>query len=109
MIANDRFERDLQAWLESEASTAPVGLHDAAIDRARGSRQRAGWLVAVRGARPGAPFVVLAQPRLRIAYLAFIALIVTVIVAAIAAGAFRSDPSRPGRNGLIVYSVWDNS
>ena len=50
MTASDLFERDLQRWLAAEAETiGPGGLHDAVIDRARGSRQRPHWLVALRG------------------------------------------------------------
>ena len=49
MTANDRFDLDLQSWLEAEASTtAPVGLHDAAIELARKSHQRPAWLVGLR-------------------------------------------------------------
>ncbi len=50
MTAMDRFDRELAAWLDTEASiTAPVGLHAMVIERARVARQRPGWLVAVRG------------------------------------------------------------
>ena len=111
MTANDRFDRDLRSWLEADAPTrAPVGLHDAAIERAGRSRQRPGWFVAVRRGTLGGSFGTLARPGMRATYLLIIlALTLALVVAAIAASAFRSDPLRLGRNGAIAYSVEDRS
>jgi len=47
-------DRLLEGWLQDSApTTAPQGLHAAAIGAARGRRQRPAWLVAVRGGTIG--------------------------------------------------------
>ena len=111
MIANDRFDRDLQSWLEAEArTTAPYGLHDAVIGRARGSRQRPRWVVALRRDTLGWSSGTLARPGVRVAYLMVIlALLLAIVVAAIAGGVLRSAPIKLGANGVIAYSVEDNA
>ena len=111
MTANDRFDRDLEGWLAAEApGAAPTGLHTAVLDRVRGSRQRPGWFVGLRGRAFGDSTATLDRPRTRLAYvLAILALVLAVVVAAIAVGAFRSDPLRRAGNGAIAYSVSDFS
>lgn len=50
MNTNTPFDRVLGRWLEAEASAAaPIGLHDAAVERAHQVRQRPRWLTALRG------------------------------------------------------------
>jgi WD40 repeat protein len=109
MTTNDRFDRDLERWLEAAAPpSAPAELHDAAIDRARRSRQRPGWLIAARGDTFGA------TPKrhstnVRLTYvLVVLGLVLVSVVGALAAGAFRSDPPLPVRqSGLVAFSAWD--
>ena len=111
MTANDGFERDLQAWLAGMASpTAPAGLHDAVIDRARGSRQRPRWAVAVRGGSFGGSLGINALPGVRVAsVLVILAVVLATIVAAFVGGLFRSAPPTLGGNGAIAYSIQDVS
>lgn len=113
MTASSSLDRDLLAYLESEAPiVAPAGLHDGVIDLARRARQRPGWLVAVRGGAfgtwgPGS------DPALgRAGYvLVIIALLVAAMLVAIAAGALRSSPSIPliARNGAIALALQDQT
>jgi Tol biopolymer transport system component len=109
MTANDRFDRQLQDWLEAEVSTpAPVDLNEAIIGRARRSRQRPGWLVAVRRGAFGDPLGTHALRRVRPAYiLAILAIVLALVAAAIAGGALRSKPIVPGRNGAIAFAIAD--
>lgn len=111
MTANDRFDLDLQDWLQTQApTTAPASLHDTVIDRARSSRQRPSWLVGLRGGTFGGSRWTLDRPVVRVAYLLVIlALVLAIIAAAIAGGAFRRDQLKLGRNGPIAYSVHDFS
>lgn len=111
MTIDDRFDRDLEDWLEAAAPTrAPAGLHDASIDRVRGSRQRPAWLVAVRSDTLGASGRRRSRPGLAVVYLVvLVALVLAIVVAAIAGGALRADPAKLGRNGAIAYSVRDYS
>lgn len=111
MNPNGGFERTLESWLEAEALTAaPVGLHDSVVDRARRSRQRAGWLVAMRGGTLGSVRTIGGVDR-RVAYLLVVlALVVVALVVAVVVGAFRSDPFLPlGRNGAITFTVQGNN
>jgi hypothetical protein len=108
---NDRFDREVQLWLAAEApSTAPRGLHEAAIGRARTSRQHPRWLLVLRGSAFDGPTGMTVRPGLRDAYvLVVLAIVLAIVVAAIAVGAFRSIPLPLGRNGVIAYSVRDSS
>ena len=50
MNPNGTFGRDLERWLDDEAPLAgPTGLHEGILERARGIRQRPGWIALVRG------------------------------------------------------------
>ena len=111
MTADDRFDRDLEGWLEAIVPTrAPAGLHNAAIDRVRGTRQRPAWLVALRANVLGASVRPRYRPGLAVVYLVVLfALVFAIVVAAIVAGAFRADPAKLGHNGAIAYSVRDFS
>lgn len=111
MTADDRFDRDLEGWLEAIVPTrAPAGLHNAAIDRVRGTRQRPAWLVALRGDTIGSSVQQRYRPGLAVVYLVVLfALVFAIVVAAIVAGAFRADPAKLGHNGAIAYSVRDFS
>lgn len=109
MTANDHFDRVLQGFLETaELVTAPAGLHDDVIERARRSRQRPGWLVGLRGGTFGISAAAGRRPLGRVGYLLIaLALVLAAFIVAIVAGAFRKDPINPllGRNGAIVYGL----
>jgi WD40-like Beta Propeller Repeat len=110
MNANGTFDRDLERWLASEATgMPPVDLHGDVMDRARRTRQRPGWLVAVRGGTVRSSSEAASHPGFRVAYLVVIlAVLLAALLAVIAAGALRRDPVRPlGQNGAIAYSVSD--
>lgn len=48
MNPNAQFERDLEQWLQAEASaSAPAGFHAAVMARARTMRQRPGWTTSL--------------------------------------------------------------
>ncbi len=54
MNPNTQFERDLEKWLQAEASaSAPAGFHAAVMARARTMRQRPGWTTSLRARRFG--------------------------------------------------------
>jgi hypothetical protein len=109
MTANDRFDGQLQGWLQAEASTpAPANLHGSAIDRARRQRQRPGWLVGARRVALGEPSVAGAGTGRRLVYvLVATALAAAIVGTLIAAGAFRTPAPKLGRNGAIAYAVSD--
>lgn len=109
MTTNDRFDYDLERWLDAAAPpSGPASLHDAAIARARRSRQRPGWLVAARRDTFGATSMRRGS-NVSVAYvLVVLGLLIVSGVAAVAAGAFRSDPPLPVRpDGLVAFSAAD--
>jgi TolB protein len=105
MTANRSFDRELASWLESGAPmTAPAGLHDAVIDRARRSKPRPRWLVAVRGDTYGQVSAV-ARPGVRRVALVTVLLLLLLALAAFVVGALRTDETlRLGGNGPIAYT-----
>lgn len=113
MNANEPFDRVLEDFLETAAGmTAPAGLHDDVIVRARQTRQRPGWLVGMRGGAFGMSVAAIHRPRVRVGYLLVVlALVLAAFIVALAAGALRPNPINPllGRNGAIVYVLQDQS
>ena len=92
------FERDLERWLDAQASGhAPVGLHQAVIGRARTMRQRPRWIVSLRGGTLPSPLAWrIARPVVAVAYvLVLLGLLLALIAGVIAAGAFRPHLLRP--------------
>jgi Tol biopolymer transport system component len=108
--ASSNIDLDLRAWLVVEApAAAPAGLHGSIVERARRSRQRGAWWVAVRGGVMGASSTTAGRTGLRLVYvLLVLGVILASVIAAIATGAFRTDPvTRPlARNGTIAYPVY---
>jgi len=102
------FERDLERWLEDEASTsAPVGLHEAIIERAGTIRQRPGWIASLRGGGFSSRAGTIGRPAVPVAYLLVVlGLMLALVVGALAVGALRSQPARPAgwtATGRMVY------
>jgi Tol biopolymer transport system component len=98
---NDRFDRDLTMWLDAEGQAmAPGWLHDAAMASAIRTRQRAGWVVRLRGRRGDAE-----APRRRqqLALRLVVALGLLVLVGALVwlVGS-QPAPPPPIRNGQIL-------
>lgn len=109
MTTDDRFDRQLEAWLQAEATaTRSDDMHAGAIELARRSRQRPGWLVTARGGGFGSSIRSIGVPQVRLGYVvAILGLIVLLIGAVIAAGRIRPAPIQLGRNGAIVYELRD--
>jgi Tol biopolymer transport system component len=104
-MAHDRFDQDVVRWLESEGGVmAPNWLHDAAIATALHTRQRPGWLVAIRstlGDRPGEA----STRRRAVVRLAIVAALVVLAIAAIwAVGAWRTPTPTLIQNGQILIA-----
>ncbi len=107
MTPND-FDRTLASWLAATApASAPPTLHADVIAHAGRSRQRSGWLVAVRGRAFGSLSSAPPISRRGAWILVVIGLVVALVVGLIGVGAFRGDPLGPllGRNGSIAYAV----
>jgi hypothetical protein len=96
MNPHTTFERELQGWLAADAlASAPAGLHDMVIERARTTRQRPSWLVSLRGGAFPSPAGAIGRPAARLTYLLVVlGLVLALIAVAIAAGALRSQPVR---------------
>ena len=96
MTRADGFEQQLQSWFHEEGAAAqPLDLHDRAIDRARGARQRSGWMVAIRRGTPGTPMV---AGGLRVAILwVLIGIVIAVAVfgGAVAGGVIKLQATIP--------------
>jgi Tol biopolymer transport system component len=100
----DRFERDVDTWLDSEGGVrAPSWLHDAVMARAVHTPQRPAWWVAGRSMLDGVPARTASSHRSgRLALV--VAVVLLALVAAWAVGSRRPDPPPLVRNGQILIA-----
>ena len=67
MTAERTFDRDLEGLARGGGARGFADLHTAVLDRVRGSRQRPGWFVSLRGRAFGDSATTLDRPRTRLA------------------------------------------
>jgi Tol biopolymer transport system component len=100
---NDRFNRNLATWLDSEAEAmAPGWLHEAAMAKAIRTRQRAGWVVRLRGPLGGAePLRGREQLTLRLVVVLGLLVLLGALVWLVGS---QPVPPSPIRNGQILVA-----
>jgi Tol biopolymer transport system component len=104
-IPEERFERDVAGWLESEGGMrAPSWLHEIAMARAIHAPQRPGWLVRLRAllGQADGPVERASATRLRPVLVAALALL-TLIALWLAVAGSRPAPDPP-QNGRILVA-----
>ena len=107
MTAQDGFDQLLQDWLiTSAARLPPERLHEGLIDRVRRSRQRPGWLAALRiGAMDRRERSLSLAASRRAVLLAVLMLLLALVAVTVIIGSQRRlpPPFGPAANGLMAF------